>query len=276
MGITHVLNVAGPEGAPKCSETYAEAQILYRMIDARDRDGYPVLMRHLAEARDFIGSARAGGGRCMVYCMTGYDLSGVIVAADKMLNERMSVLQTLAHCRRQRGNTFLTSEGFQEQLLAVARSQNLLGNKPGSPESVVPGGSFRRRSEGQGLVSSVKRAISFNNTFSGGSKSTSAPDLRLQVANGIAARHVPSRQRNPHLDLGQSNKSLSKTPSFFREQLALSPAPSASNSNTQHNSGWLPGQGSQTQSHAENESQAGTAEVEAGISRRRVSPADIV
>eukprot|EP00961_Rhodomonas_salina_P050193 674135-Rhodomonas_salina.2 len=191
MGITHVLNVAGPEGAPSSGDTFAKAAIEYKMIDASGKDGYSMLNQHLEEARNFVGAARAAGGKCLVYCMTGYEVSGVFVAADKMLDERMSMLEVLAYCRRRRGNAFLTSEPLLEQWLALARKEELHGVRPGVPGSLISalpekkGGAHLRR----GL---------FSNSFSMPKHAHANPESRTgsQIAHGIAARHMAARQRD--------------------------------------------------------------------------------
>mmetsp|Transcript_83098 Transcript_83098/g.161750 ORF Transcript_83098/g.161750 Transcript_83098/m.161750 type:complete len:254 (+) Transcript_83098:61-822(+) len=136
LKITHVLNVAGrPAKGPASKYTAKGIQVLN--IDADDEEGYPMLAKHLAEARAFIGQARSSGGRCVVHCVAGMNRSGVIVAAEKMLSERVPVLDVVAHCRSARGNSFLCNESFAAELVALARLNGLLGPAPGAPGSRV-------------------------------------------------------------------------------------------------------------------------------------------
>jgi len=135
-GITHILNAAGPPARGK-SEEYAADGIETLEFDAEDEEGYPMLEKHLESALAFIASAKNSGGKCLVHCVAGISRSGVLVAAVAMLSERMTVLETVAHCRRQRGNAYLWNHSFQWQLVALARSEGLLGPEPGERDSVV-------------------------------------------------------------------------------------------------------------------------------------------
>jgi len=134
--ITHVLNVAGRAAQGPAAE-YEAAGINVLNIEADDEEGYPMLARHLADCRSFIAAARSANGRCLVHCVAGINRSGVVVAAEKMLSERLPVLEVVRHCRRQRGNIFLCNESFAESLVALARKEGLLGPEP-EPESSLP------------------------------------------------------------------------------------------------------------------------------------------
>jgi hypothetical protein len=54
-----------------------------------------------------------------------------------MLTTQTPVLETVKHNRKQRGNVALCNAGFQQQLVAMARQQTLLGAKPGTEESII-------------------------------------------------------------------------------------------------------------------------------------------
>jgi atypical dual specificity phosphatase len=137
LKITHVLNMAGREAkGPK--EEYSAAGIEVLDIEAEDSYGYPIISKHLSQALEFIQHAKSSGGRCVVHCVAGINRSGVIVAAEKMLNDRINVLETVSHCRRARGNTYLWNESFVGELVNLARSNGLLGPKPGEPGSPFP------------------------------------------------------------------------------------------------------------------------------------------
>lgn len=141
LGITHVLNVGGPSAAYLPEEAYTEAGINYRLEpDALDEPDYPMLDKHLQDSQDFIGLARSQQyppGKCVVHCQAGSNRSGVIVAATFMLASEMNVLETISHCRKKRGNAFLTNPGFAAQLVALARQERRLGPALGAPNCVV-------------------------------------------------------------------------------------------------------------------------------------------
>ena len=109
--------------------------------DGEDEEKYPMLDRHLQAARAFIGPARRTG-RVLVHCAAGLNRSGVLVAAERMLSTRETVLETVAHCRRARGNMVLCNESFQEQLVALARAHGRLGPAPTPPS---PPGAVRAK-----------------------------------------------------------------------------------------------------------------------------------
>ena len=89
-----------------------------------------MLENHLEECRAFIQQCRDAGGKCVVHCQAGANRSGVIVAAEIMLTEQKTVIETVCHCRKRRGDTLLCNESFVKDLVQLARKQNLLGPKP--------------------------------------------------------------------------------------------------------------------------------------------------
>jgi predicted protein tyrosine phosphatase len=139
QGITHVLNVGGRAAAWRPPEAYQEAGIHYKMVEALDEPSYHMLDLHLNECLDFIhsGIEKSTVGKCLVHCLAGCNRSGVIVAAEHMLRTRMNVLETVLHCRKSRGNAFITNPGFQAQLVALGRKERLLGPAPGTRNCVV-------------------------------------------------------------------------------------------------------------------------------------------
>lgn len=138
LGITHVLNVAGLSAAWRSANAYKEAGMEYKLLDAVDEPSYPMLDHHLEECLEFIELARARpGGKVVVHCQAGSNRSGVICSAAHMLHTRSNVLETVLHCRKCRGNAFLTNPGFQGQLVSLARRERLLGPAPGTAKCVV-------------------------------------------------------------------------------------------------------------------------------------------
>ncbi|KAL7567659.1 hypothetical protein ACA910_012000 [Epithemia clementina (nom. ined.)] len=157
LGITSVLNMAGVFAVPaKTIELYKQKGIAYKQIEAEDDMEYPLLQKHWLEAKEFIDAntaattsssgnnnhkdgtkAAAQTKKCVVNCLAGINRSSLIVATYYMLQTRTSVLDTVRHLRKQRGNIALHNEGFQEQLVAMARQHDLLGPAPGTPGSIV-------------------------------------------------------------------------------------------------------------------------------------------
>ncbi|CAB9530339.1 specificity protein phosphatase 26 [Seminavis robusta] len=138
MGITHVLNMAGPH----CKlpvEDFVKTGIVYKELDAQDDEEYPLLELHWQEARVFINGAREKNGKCVVNCGGGMNRSGLIVAAAMLCEEdkKRTVLEVVRDLRKVRGNWALANEFFQEQLVALARSHGRLGPAPGEDGSFV-------------------------------------------------------------------------------------------------------------------------------------------
>ncbi|EGB11007.1 hypothetical protein AURANDRAFT_62234 [Aureococcus anophagefferens] len=136
LHITHVLNAAGAAAAAPAA-AYAAAGIETLVLEARDEPGYPMLANHLDAARAFLAKARRGGGAVLVHCVQGLNRSGVLVAADLMLEERRSVLDAVRHCRARRGNECVSNKTFQRDLVDLARREDLLGPPPGAPGGAV-------------------------------------------------------------------------------------------------------------------------------------------
>ena len=139
LGITAVLNMAGSRALQKDTiKEYEKRGIKYRTINAQDEKSYPVLEKHWQEALEFITSSLSDGkGKCIVNCMAGVNRSGLIVAAYYMMITQTPVLETVKHIRTQRGSVALNNEGFQQQLVAMARMNDLLGPMPGTEGCIV-------------------------------------------------------------------------------------------------------------------------------------------
>mmetsp|Transcript_16994 Transcript_16994/g.53054 ORF Transcript_16994/g.53054 Transcript_16994/m.53054 type:complete len:257 (+) Transcript_16994:82-852(+) len=135
--ITHVLNAAGFSGRAADASAYKRAGMAVMELAGRDEEGFPMLRRYLHRARRFIDAARRADGRVVVHCVAGLNRSGLLVAAEYMLQTRSTVLDTVAHCRYRRGNLCLCNRSFQAQLVALARVEGLLGPPPGHPNSRV-------------------------------------------------------------------------------------------------------------------------------------------
>jgi Dual specificity phosphatase, catalytic domain len=131
LGIRRVLNMAGSMALKKSTIlAYQKEGFDYKRITALDSNYYPLLEKDWKEAYDFIHDSEQEGN-VVVHCMAGVNRSVLIVAADYMVSNQVPVLETVQHVRRQRGNVALQNEYFQEQLVALARTSNLLGEAPG-------------------------------------------------------------------------------------------------------------------------------------------------
>ena len=127
FGVTHVLNVAGRYGSTEAGTALGSGH--YLQISADDEEGYAIIERHLAEARSFIRKAREDGGRCLIHCQAGINRSGCLAVAELMLDQRLTVLEAVERGRLARG-VILSNHSFQDQLVALARTHDLLGPCP--------------------------------------------------------------------------------------------------------------------------------------------------
>lgn len=139
LGITAVLNVAGSRAVrPKTIEAFKRHNIKYKMIEGEDEPDYELLRKDWKTALAFIeASTMNGKGKCVVHCAAGINRSSLVVAAYYMLATKTPVLETVKHVRKQRGNIALCNKGFQQQLVAMARVNDLLGAKPGTNSSII-------------------------------------------------------------------------------------------------------------------------------------------
>ena len=138
LGITGVLNVAAQNHKRATLQALEEAGIAYQHIPTQDVVDYPLLAMHWEEIFQALQSLTSTkNSRVVVHCHAGQNRAGLVVAAYTMLTQRLSVLETVRLVRYQRGNTALVNHGFQEQLVALARTLDLLGPAPGTPGSIV-------------------------------------------------------------------------------------------------------------------------------------------
>ena len=128
LGVTHVLNAAGDEARGAATDAYARHGMRYLQLGAMDVVGYE-MGRHWTAAGPFIRAAREAGGRCLVHCAAGINRSGFVAATELLLHSRLAVLEAVTRLRAARG-VVLLNEGFQRQLIEIARDHNLLGATP--------------------------------------------------------------------------------------------------------------------------------------------------
>lgn len=140
--ITAVLNMAGNKGTPadptklacEWKEKIKDKSFLYKAIEADDTKTYPLLDNHWTEAKNFLDEAIFTENRaCLVHCVAGQNRSGLIVCAFYMLYKRISVLEAVESVRSRRGTEVLKNQGFQRQLVQLAKAEKCLGPKPIPP-----------------------------------------------------------------------------------------------------------------------------------------------
>ncbi|KAK3279891.1 hypothetical protein CYMTET_12241 [Cymbomonas tetramitiformis] len=137
LGVTHILNVAGPAGNQTLLADYPHFGIKYLQLDGQDEEDYNMVSLHHNEASEFIREAREVEGKCLVHCVAGINRSGVLVAAELMIYKRLPVIEAVKRCKAARG-TFLLNEGFQRQLVQLAHQEGLLGPKPSKSQTDLP------------------------------------------------------------------------------------------------------------------------------------------
>lgn len=141
LGITGVLNVAGPQAlAKKTIQALKQNNIEYHSFAAKDEYDYPMLSKHWEKALELIKNmTNSPESKLVVHCQAGLNRSGLLVTSYYMISTETPVLEAVRYVRRHRGNSALRNPGFQEQLVALARETGLLGNQPGTAGSILPG-----------------------------------------------------------------------------------------------------------------------------------------
>jgi protein-tyrosine phosphatase len=93
--------------------------------DTEDIPSYPMLDNHWDVALEYIqDSIIDNDGACVIHCFAGHDRLALTTCAYYMVHTRTPLLQAVQHCHVV--SPFLTNSGFQGQLVALARYENLL------------------------------------------------------------------------------------------------------------------------------------------------------
>ena len=140
LGITRVLNLAGPMALKRNTiRAFKQNSITYKGIPAEDEENYPLLAKHWHEIHAFLHGDETtdSSGNTVIHCVAGINRSVLVVRADYILSCQQPVLDAVKHVRKQRGNIALSNSYFQEQLVAFARRNDLLGPEPGTAGSVI-------------------------------------------------------------------------------------------------------------------------------------------
>ena len=112
LGVTHVLNCATRVENLFADELAYLAVPLLDLPETRLEEAFPA-------AFEFIDSARAGGGRCLVHCNAGVSRSAALCVAYLMVREELSFTQALQQVNAVR--PVRPNPGFQSQLIDLGR-----------------------------------------------------------------------------------------------------------------------------------------------------------
>jgi len=116
IGVTHVLNAAegDEEGLVNLSQdSYVDTGITYLGFPLWDTPTCNIIP-YLGCAADFIDSAMAAGGKCLVNCQMGVSRSAACAIAYLMIKKGMTAGETLTQFRRCRD--VRPNDGFLEQV----------------------------------------------------------------------------------------------------------------------------------------------------------------
>ena len=127
--VSAVLVCMGGAAAAVTKQMQKKGLAHHGLDGCEDREGYPLLERHLDEARTFIRSqlraAAAKGGCVLVHCHEGKNRSATLCVAYLMVECRMRLPDAVEHVWRRRP-IVLSNESFVEQLIQLAAREGLL------------------------------------------------------------------------------------------------------------------------------------------------------
>merc|ERR1712110_155937 len=92
---------------------------------AQDKEGYPMLAEHFAEARAFLTAQLAEGRTVYVHCHEGKNRSACICVAYLVAVERMPLCAALLHTFDRRP-IVLDNVSFVDQLIELAHAEGRL------------------------------------------------------------------------------------------------------------------------------------------------------
>jgi len=119
LGIDHILNCAGP-----FARTHHDPDIKYEEFDADDAETYDI-SQNFEQAFEFINKAKESKGKCLVHCLAGVNRSTVVCLAYLIQVQKWPLLRAVRHAWEKRP-IILSNEGFQWQLVTLARENELL------------------------------------------------------------------------------------------------------------------------------------------------------
>lgn len=135
MGITAVVGVMNGAFANSKMRAFERAGITYTQVKVKPHHDDTMLSRHFEVVHRLVNSP--AHKNVLVHCPTGADASGLMVACEYMLTSKCNLIDTIKHMRRCRGNAALRSMSSLRQLVAFARVNGQLGEKPESEEKPV-------------------------------------------------------------------------------------------------------------------------------------------
>ena len=170
MGVTHVLNMAGRSGREVATHRALRAAglELESFEGVEDQEEFPLIYAHQPKVSDFIRSVEKAGGKCLIHGVAGInrcaalatagapavepanprtrvgdrgvrracatavaELTRCSCAAELMLHEQLPLLEAVRRVKQAR-RVVLQNHSFRCQLVALARSHGLLGDRPGA------------------------------------------------------------------------------------------------------------------------------------------------
>ena len=94
-------------------------------IPALDEESYPLLTRHLPLFTKFLTARFREGKAVLVNCQAGVNRSVALVVGFLVEAFGLPLLDAVFYVRRRRGKPILLNEGFQQQLIQLARRSQL-------------------------------------------------------------------------------------------------------------------------------------------------------
>mmetsp|Transcript_15810 Transcript_15810/g.31961 ORF Transcript_15810/g.31961 Transcript_15810/m.31961 type:complete len:240 (-) Transcript_15810:115-834(-) len=139
-GVTHVLNVAGRAGREVAThQALREAGLELQSIEnVEDDEEYPLIYTHQVKVSDFIRGVERAGGKCLIHGVEGINRSGALAVAELMLHGQLPLLEAVRQVKQAR-RVVLRNQSFQRQLVTLARSHGLLGDRPSAMASTQAG-----------------------------------------------------------------------------------------------------------------------------------------
>eukprot|EP01064_Diplonema_japonicum_P021537 TRINITY_DN31107_c0_g1_i1.p1 TRINITY_DN31107_c0_g1~~TRINITY_DN31107_c0_g1_i1.p1 ORF type:complete len:352 (+),score=50.25 TRINITY_DN31107_c0_g1_i1:55-1056(+) len=125
IGVKRVFNCA-PSQTRTSSDTYEGTDISYEEIGAEDAEGYPLLEKHLHQAKASLTSARSDSSPMLIHCFQGVNRSAALVVACIMSLDGVGLLDAVRSVHALRPVILQGNDGFLRQLVDCADGLGLL------------------------------------------------------------------------------------------------------------------------------------------------------
>lgn len=130
-GVTHVLNMAGRAGREVATHrAMREAGLELESFEGvEDEEEFPLIYAHQPKVSDFIRTVEKAGGKCLIHGVAGINRCAALATAELMLHEQLPLLEAVRRVKKAR-RAVLHNHSFRCQLVTLARSHGLLGDRP--------------------------------------------------------------------------------------------------------------------------------------------------